>query len=69
MEHKFLTSVEAAEILGLSVRTLEGWRVRGGGPIYRRFGRRVRYARADLLAWARANARRSTSTTEPQSPA
>jgi hypothetical protein len=36
----------AAAYLGLSHRTLQAWRVRGGGPHYHRLGRAVRY---DLL--------------------
>ncbi len=38
--------------LGLSPRTLEGYRVSGGGPDFHRFGNRVRYRRRDLDAWA-----------------
>jgi len=34
---------EAADSLGLSRRTLEGWRVSGGGPEFVRFGRRILY--------------------------
>jgi predicted DNA-binding transcriptional regulator AlpA len=66
MERRFLTTAESADILGMSERTLEGWRVRGGGPAYRRFGRSVRYTMADLLAWAQENTRRSTPTREPR---
>ena len=43
----------AAEILGVSVSTLEKWRAAGKGPAYRRFGpKTLRYARADLDAFA-----------------
>jgi hypothetical protein len=34
----------------------------GTGPAYCKFGRRVMYARADVLSWA--DARRRTSTSE-----
>jgi hypothetical protein len=50
---------QAAEFLRLSRRTLEGLRVRGGGPRYRKIGR-VFYERADLFAWLDAAARNST---------
>ena len=50
----------AAAWLGLSHRTLEGYRVSGGGPDFHRFGNRVRYRRSDLDAWA---AERRASTT------
>ena len=48
--------------LGLSPRTLDGYRVSGAGPAFHRFGRRVRYRRADLDAWAAK--RRATTTAE-----
>jgi hypothetical protein len=34
-----------------SRRTLEGWRLRGEGPVYTRVGRRVRYRGEALLAY------------------
>ena len=48
----YLTNDEAAEYLRLSPRTLEKQRVIGGGPRFRKFGRRVMYAVADLDSWA-----------------
>jgi excisionase family DNA binding protein len=51
---RYLTNDEAATFLRLSPRTLEKLRVEGGGPRYRKFGRRVRYAIDDLEAWADA---------------
>lgn len=51
---------EAAEVLRLSPRTLQSWRVSGGGPTYRKLGRAVRYDRAQLDAWIAA---RSTAHT------
>lgn len=47
---KYLTNDEAASFLRLSPRTLEKQRVIGGGPRFRKFGRRVMYAVADLEA-------------------
>ena len=52
---RYLTNDEAAEYLRLSPRTLEKQRVIGGGPRFRKFGRRVVYAAADLRAWADSN--------------
>ena len=46
---------------GGSERTLEGWRVRGGGPRFLKIGRRVVYRRRDLDAWLAARERASTS--------
>lgn len=60
----FLTTDEAAAVVALSRRTLEGLRVRGGGPVYRRHAGRVVYCLADLIAWSEQSRRRSTSDTE-----
>jgi predicted DNA-binding transcriptional regulator AlpA len=46
-----LRTEEAAEFLGLSPGTLATWRVRGGGPRYRKLGRVVVYDPTDLRAW------------------
>jgi excisionase family DNA binding protein len=48
------TETQAAEHLGLSVATLRAWRHRGRGPRFVRFGRAVRYLRADLDDFVRA---------------
>lgn len=58
---EFLTTGEAAALLRLSPRTLEKQRVLGGGPRFRKFGARVLYAAADLLAWADSRAYGMTS--------
>jgi hypothetical protein len=58
---RYLTNSEAAAYLNLSPRTLENWRVLGGGPRFRKFGRRVIYAIDDLELWAGAQACISTS--------
>ncbi|MDP3746651.1 MAG: helix-turn-helix domain-containing protein [Phenylobacterium sp.] len=58
---RYLSNDEAAEYLKLSPRTLEKQRVIGGGPKFRKFGRRVVYALADLEAWAEARACDTTS--------
>ncbi len=58
----FDTRRAAAAWLGLSPRTLDGYRVSGGGPAFHRFGNRVRYRRTDLDAWAAR--RRATTTAE-----
>jgi hypothetical protein len=52
----YMTSEEAADFPRLSPRTLEKQRSFGTGPRYHKFGRRVRYALADLEAWAEARA-------------
>jgi hypothetical protein len=56
-----LNENQAAEFLGLSVRTLQAWRVRGGGPLYVKFGRAVRYQRRELTAFQKIHTVGSTS--------
>jgi len=53
----------AAQFMGLTVRTMQAYRYKGGGPCYVAIGSRptVRYRRADLREWAEARLRRSTS--------
>jgi predicted DNA-binding transcriptional regulator AlpA len=51
-------------LLGLSVRTLERFRIDGRGPKYLKLGRRVAYAREDLMAWAESQRRSSTADVE-----
>jgi predicted site-specific integrase-resolvase len=46
-----LETVHAADQLGLSPRTLEGWRRRGEGPPYLKIGRRVKYRPEDIEAF------------------
>ena len=59
-ERNYLSTNEAAGYLGLSARTLRRYRVTGEGPVFHRFGTRVRYRRGDLDAWAAAHRRVST---------
>jgi predicted DNA-binding transcriptional regulator AlpA len=60
-EVRYLSNDEAAQVLKLSPRTLEKFRVIGGGPRYRKLGRRVVYSVQDLETWADARACDSTS--------
>jgi hypothetical protein len=52
---------EAAEQLGLSVRTLERLRLTGGGPQYAKLCARVLYRQIDLDTWVAERLRGSTS--------
>ena len=61
---RYLTNDEAADYLRLPPRTLEKQRVLGGGPKFRKFGRRVMYAVADLDAWAAERSYETTSDPE-----
>ena len=53
---------EAALFIGYSVRALQGWRVKGGGPRFVKVSARsVRYRRRDLIEWAELRLKASTS--------
>jgi len=50
-ESAFLTDVQVADHLHLSVKTLRRWRLAGEGPHCVRFGGSVRYPAAELQSW------------------
>lgn len=58
MENRYINREEAAQYLteqrGLPVskNTLQKWVTTGGGPAYRRFGKRAVYLVNDLNEWA-----------------
>lgn len=68
-ERRLLSTREAAELLGVTVRCLEGWRAcSSNGPRFIRLStgahcRAVRYRLADLEAWIAE--REATSTSDP----
>ncbi|MBL4838243.1 MAG: helix-turn-helix domain-containing protein [Kordiimonadaceae bacterium] len=59
---KLINEHEAADYIGHSVRALQNWRVRGGGPRFVKVsGRSIRYRRCDLNEWIETKLVRSTS--------
>lgn len=59
---RLITENDAAPFLGHSVRTLQKWRVKGGGPPFVRISSRsIRYTRRELMRWAHARLCRRTS--------
>ncbi|WP_294624266.1 helix-turn-helix domain-containing protein [uncultured Roseovarius sp.] len=61
---RLMNEKEAAEVLCYSVRALQNWRSRGGGPKFIKVSARsVRYRRRDLLDWIDAHT--VTSTSQP----
>lgn len=50
-----LTEIQVGHLLGLSIRTLQSWRLRRAGPLFVQAGRAVRYRRRDLVDWIEAN--------------
>jgi predicted DNA-binding transcriptional regulator AlpA len=61
-QRRLITTSEAARLLCLSPRSLEGYRVRGGGPPFYRVGKRsVRYEEGEVIEWAMRERLASTS--------
>ena len=59
---ELLVTAQAARLLDISPRTLEGFRCRGGGPPFIRISSRaIRYRRGDLYQWLYDRRRTSTS--------
>ena len=58
---KLLSTSQAAELLGISKRTLEAMRLSGRGPCYTKIGRLVRYTDELIEQWVQSNLRTSTS--------
>jgi predicted DNA-binding transcriptional regulator AlpA len=57
---------EAASILCYSVRALQNWRHRGGGPLFVKVSSRsIRYRRSDLAKWVEERCK-TRSNTGPQ---
>jgi predicted DNA-binding transcriptional regulator AlpA len=61
-----LVEVHAADLLGLSSRTLQSWRSKREGPPFIRVGRAIRYRRQALLEWAMANTVHSKNSIVPE---
>ena len=52
---------ETAKLLWCSVRTLQHWRVVGGGPLFVKAGRRVLYRHQDIADFLDQRLRRTTT--------
>ena len=59
---QLLDESAAADFVGYTRRALQNWRSRGGGPRFVQVSQRsIRYRRRDLIDWAEALLRQSTS--------
>ena len=59
---RLFNECEAAAFIGYSIRALQGWRVKGGGPKFVKVSARsIRYRRRDLIEWAELRLKASTS--------
>lgn len=62
--NQLMNERDAAAFLGYTVRALQNWRVRGGGPKFVKVSARsIRYRMRDLLDWIDAHT--VTSTSDP----
>lgn len=52
MTSEWMTAAEVAEELRIPIATIYDWRYRGSGPAAHKFGRHLRYKRADVARWA-----------------
>jgi predicted DNA-binding transcriptional regulator AlpA len=60
--NRLINEKVAADFLGYSIRALQNWRYRGGGPNFVKVSQRsVRYRRKDLIEWADRNTVSSTA--------
>jgi len=50
-----LNEVQAADLLCLSIRTLQAWRNQDRGPDFVRAGRAIRYRKGALVDWTSSN--------------
>ena len=62
---RLVTERDASELLGVSMRTLQKWRLQGNGPRFVKLGHAVRYDVKDLEAYIESGRRRSTSDGAP----
>jgi len=58
---ELLTERMVAKHLRCKAKTLQRWRVKGGGPDYIKVGQLVRYDVASVHAWVQTRRRSSTS--------
>ena len=54
-QNNLMNEKQAAEFLGVAVRTMQWWRANNKGPTYIKVGRPVRYRMDDLDAYLDAN--------------
>jgi predicted DNA-binding transcriptional regulator AlpA len=59
---RLITERDAADFLGYTMRALQNWRLRGGGPSFVKVSARsIRYRRRDLIAWSESKLTSHTS--------
>ena len=61
MQQSLLTQQRLSDLINVSERSLERWRVEGTGPAFVKAGRKVLYRVVDVDEWLAASRRKSTS--------
>jgi predicted DNA-binding transcriptional regulator AlpA len=68
LQNRLMNEREAAAYLCYTVRALQNWRVRGGGPKFIKVSSRsIRYTRHDLNEWIEARKISNTAQYVPKS--
>jgi hypothetical protein len=62
MSERFFTPETLSAELKIPTSTLAKWRLYGGGPLFAKFGKNVRYEKCDVDEWVKNNKRRTTSS-------
>ena len=60
-QDRLMTVEQAAAYLGLAVSTLNKWRCHGGGPVFIKMGRAIRYSQDSLNKFIETSQCESTS--------
>jgi hypothetical protein len=58
----YLNETEVSALIRVAIMSLRRWRREGKGPPFRKLGSRVVYSRDEVIGWAEAQARTSTTT-------
>ena len=61
MPEQLYNEKETAKLLSLSVKTLQRYRYTGGGPIYVKLGKSVRYKESDIAKYISVKTRNITT--------
>lgn len=59
---EILSKAQAAELLGITERTLNRWHSEGSGPPVSKHGRKSYYFKESLLAWLKKKERKGVRT-------
>lgn len=59
---------QLADLLNVSVKAVQAWRYKGGGPAFVRLGRAIRYRPNDVEAWLASNTFETTTDADRERP-